>query len=68
MLDYGYLQHGRQPGPFQTERVLVRLRGWPHVGMYEARFYGRWRAVHVQVRRTYIVFQGEKITIQIEGV
>lgn len=68
MSDFGYLQHGRQPGPFRTERVPVRLRGWPHVGMYEARFAGRWRAVHVQLKRTYIVFQGERITIQIYGV
>lgn len=24
MSDYGYLQHGAQPGPFRTERVTVR--------------------------------------------
>lgn len=68
MSDFGYLQHGSQPGPFRTERVPVRLRGWPHVGMYEALFEGRWRAVRVQVRRAFIVYHGARITIQIEGV
>lgn len=68
MVDFGYLQHGSQPGPFRTERVSVRLRGWPHVGIYEVFFEGLWRAVHVQVRRTFIVYQGARITIQIDGV
>ncbi len=66
--DHGYLHHGSAPGPFSTERVKVRLRGYPHAGMWEAYFEGRWRAVHVQLKRTYIVFQCERITIQIEGV
>lgn len=68
MSDFGYLQHGDKAGTFLTERVPVRLRGWPHAGMYEALFEGRWRAVHVQLRRTFVVHQGARITIRIEGV
>lgn len=67
--DFGFLHHGSgTQGPFCTERVPVRLRGYPHAGMWEARYCGRWRAVHVQVNRTFIVNRGERITIQIEGV
>lgn len=69
MADIGYLQHGQgTAGPFRTERVNVKPDAWPHIGMWLARFEGKWRRVHVQVKRTYIVYQGEKITIQIEGV
>jgi hypothetical protein len=65
-IDYGYLQHGRgTAGPFRTERVVVRNEFGDR---WLARFEGRWRRVHIEVRRTYIVFSGEKITIQIEGV
>lgn len=64
-LDRGYLQHGEGIGPFRTESVLVRnLFG----DKWEARFEGKWRVVHIQLKRLYIVYQGEKITIQIEGV
>jgi hypothetical protein len=65
MSDFGYLQHGTQPGQFRTERVAVRHTA-PDV--WHARFEGRWRLVHVQVKRTFIVYQGARITIQIEGV
>lgn len=64
----GYLQHGSGKGPFRTESVAVKPDEWPHVGMWLALFEGRWRRVHVQVGRTYIVYRGEKITIQIDGV
>ncbi len=67
--DYGYLQHGQSTqGPFRTERVPVKPDGWPHTGLWLARFDGKWRRVHVQVNRTYIIYRGEKITIQIQGV
>ena len=33
-----------------------------------ALFEGKWRKVHIQLKRTYIVFYGQKINIQIEGV
>lgn len=65
MKDLGYLQHGTGRGPFRTEAVPVRME---HPFDWFAWFEGRWRKVHVQVRRTYIVYHGERITIQIEGV
>lgn len=65
MSDFGYLQHGTQPGPFLTEKVRVKNE---YADRWLAFFEGKWRRVHIQVRRTYIVFQGEKITIQIDGV
>ena len=65
-IDTGYLQHGHgAPGLFRTERVTVKMR---HPFDWFAHFEGKWRKVHTQVNRTYIVFQGERITIQIEGV
>lgn len=68
MGDIGYLQHGSAPGPFRTERVHVKSDVYPNAGQWLALFEGKWRRVHIQVGRTYIVFQGEKITIQIDGV
>lgn len=67
MTDHGYLQHGADTpaGPFRTERVWVKHEG---ADRYLAWYEGKWRRVHIQVGRTYIVFMGEKITIQIEGV
>lgn len=64
--DYGYLKHGHGTnGPFRTERVPVKhLHGFD----WYARFEGRWRKVHIQVNRTFIVYRGERITIQIDGV
>lgn len=65
MSDIGYLHHGEGThGPFRTEsvRVVVIFDRW------FAWFEGRWRRVHIQVRRPYIVYQGQKITIQIDGV
>lgn len=64
--DYGYLQHGAgTAGPFRTERVQVKNE---YGGRWIAWFEGRWRLVHIQLHRTWIVYQGERITIQIEGV
>lgn len=70
MADMGYLQHGAGTiGPFRTESVPVKLSGWrPNGQCWLAWFEGRWRVVHVQIKRTFVVYQGEKITIQIEGV
>lgn len=68
-MDYGYLQHGTAPGPFLTESVPVKMsESWPTYGTWYARFANKWRKVHIQVNRTFIVYQGERITIQIEGV
>lgn len=64
--EHGYLQHGQGTnGPFATERVEVRNQ---YADNWQARFEGRWRKVHIQVNRTYIVYRGERITIQIDGV
>ncbi len=64
--DYGYLQHGPNAGgPFRTERVRIHHE---YADRWQAFFAGRWRRVHILVSRTYIVYQGERITIQIDGV
>jgi hypothetical protein len=66
MDDYGYLHHGQGTiGPFRTERVRIRHE---FADRWSVKFEGRWRRVHIQVNRTYIIFQGERITVQIEGV
>lgn len=66
MSDIGYLHHGEGTnGPFRTESVRVKNEC---LDRWLAWFEGRWRRVHIQVRRTYIVYQGQKITIQIDGV
>lgn len=65
-MDKGYLQHKASPqGPFRTEAVPVKNE---YGDRWLAMFEGRWRRVHIQVKRTYIVYQGQKITIQIDGV
>lgn len=66
--DYGYLHHGHAPGPFRTERVSIKPAPWPNASEWPALYEGRLRKVHVQVGRLYIVYRGERITIQIEGV
>lgn len=64
--DHGYLQHGQgTEGPFRTEKVWVRNQ---YADEWTAYFEGRWRKVHIQVKRTFIVYRGERITIQIDGV
>jgi len=65
-VDTGYLHHGKgTAGPFRTESVKLRHEAPDN---WFARFEGKWRKVNVQVNRTFIVFQGEKIDIQIWGV
>lgn len=62
----GHLQHRvSDAGPFRTEAVAIRHEG---ADRYLARFEGKWRRVHIQVNRTFIVYNGLKITIQIDGV
>lgn len=64
--DVAYLQHGKgTTGPFRTESVPLRhecLDSW------SVRFEGRWRKVHIQINRLYVVYRGERITVQIFGV
>lgn len=62
----GYLQHGGgTKGPFRTEGVRVKNE---YADRWLAFFEGRWRRVHINVSRLFIVFQGQRITIQIWGV
>lgn len=66
MDNIGYLQHGAgTQGPFRTESVRIHNE---HGDRWLAYFEGRWRRVHIQINRLYIVYNGEKINIQIEGV
>lgn len=67
-MSIGYLQFGKAPGPFQTKQVHVKQDVWPNADKWLALYESKWRRVHVQVNRTYIVYHGEKITIQIDGV
>ena len=65
-LDFGYLQFKAGPaGPFLTHRVPVRH---DYRDLYSAHYEGRWRRIHVQMKRTYIVCDGQKITITIDGI
>lgn len=64
--DRGYLQHGHgTAGPFRTESVRIRCE---YADRWQALFEGRWRRVHIQVKRLFILYRGEKITIEIEGL
>jgi hypothetical protein len=68
MNDFGYLQHGKAGEPMRSEQVPIRYVSWPIAGEWQAFFEGNWRKVYIQVNRLYIIYQGNKITIQIEGV
>lgn len=64
--DIGYIQHGAgTAGPFCTERVAVKNE---YGDRWLVRYWGRWRRLHIQVGRTYIVCHGEKISVLIPGV
>ena len=64
--DRGYLQHGHgTAGPFRTEHVPIRCE-WGD--RWQARFEGRWRRVHIRISGLFIVYRGERIRIEIEGV
>jgi hypothetical protein len=65
MDNIGYLHFGSSPGPMRTQSVPVKHNG---LAQYQALYEGRWRKVYIQVRRTFIAYMGERITIQIEGV
>ena len=66
MTDYGYLQHNQGgTNSFRTEKVTIKNE---YGDRWLAWFEGKWRRVHIQMKRCYIVFQGERVTIQIEGV
>lgn len=63
--DYGYLQHSTAGKPMRTERVHIKNE---YADRWLAFYEGKWRRVHIQVNRLYIVYAGERITIQIDGV
>ena len=65
-LHQGYLQHGSgASGPFRTELVTLRHEG---ADRYSVRFEGRWRKLHIQVKRLYIWYLGRKISVLFDGV
>lgn len=65
-MEIGYLQHGSAENPpMRTESVTVKHE---YAGRWLAFYEGKWRRVHIQVKRCYIVYMGKKITIKIEGV
>lgn len=64
-MDKAYLQFGKERGPFYTVSAPLRHMG---ADRYLALFESKWRKVHVQVNRTYIVYQGEKVTIDMQGM
>jgi hypothetical protein len=65
MMDHGYLQHSIGGCAFRTERVAIRNE---YGDRWQALFEGRWRRVFASSTRLWIVYQGERITIVIEGV
>ena len=59
-MDTGFLIFGKAKQMVPVKHLY--LHEW--IALYE----GRWRKVHIQVKRTYIVYMGKKITIEIDGV
>lgn len=51
--------------PGRSEPVTVKSEG---AGRWSALVDGRWRRVHVQVNKTFIVSDGKRIPIRIDGV
>ena len=64
-MNIGYLQHGTGNGPFLTESVKVKHE---YADRYLAWYEGKWRRIHIQLNRLYIVYMGDKITIQYDGI
>jgi len=49
------------------QRYTVKVRH-EYGDRYLACLAGRWRRVHIRVNRLFIVLNGERITIEIDGV
>lgn len=64
-MEYGYLHHGKAGKPMLTQKVPVKHE---YADRWLALYESKWRRVHIQVKRLFIVCYGEKINIQIEGV
>jgi hypothetical protein len=58
--DVGYLQHGTAPAPCRTESVSIRHE---YRDLYQAWYEGRWRRIYDTGTRYYIIYRGEKITL-----
>lgn len=48
-----------------TEKVRIRNS---HLDNWQAFYMGKWRKVFINVKRTFIMYGNERITILIEGV
>jgi len=60
-IETAYLQHS----PFRAESVFAKNEyGDRWLALYE----GRWRRVHIQVKRTFIVYRGTQIEIDMKGL
>lgn len=64
-LDIGYLQHGDKATCMRTESVSVKHL---YADNYQVFYEGKWRKVHIQVNRLYIVYRGNKITLTYHGL
>lgn len=68
-MQIGYLHHGAGYGPYKsslrTERVNLKHE---YADRYLAWYEGRWRRVYIGLKRTWIVYKGFRITIQIDGL
>ncbi len=64
--EVGYLHFGQGTiGPYQT--IEVPIRGYPP-GQWEVRFEGRWRRVHCNISKTWVIYLGQRVPVQIWGV
>lgn len=63
--DYGYLQFSDPDGMTRHKLILVKNE---YADRWLAWFEGKWRRVHIQVHRLFIVCNTNRITIRIEGV
>lgn len=67
-MEHAYIQFVLQGGPMITLSAPAKQDVWPNADKWLVLYESKWRRVHVQVNRLYIVYLGEKLTVQIEGV
>ena len=65
MTDKAYIQLGKGKGPFVTISAPIKHEG---ADKYKILFEGRWRKIHIQTNRLYVVYMGEKLTVNYEGI
>ena len=61
----GYLHFGTDRGPFLTIGVPTKHEG---ADRWLAFWEGRWRRIHIQVRRLYVIVNGERVTFTMDGL